>query len=269
MKRGVVYLLVAIFGLLLAAELALVVAMSTSSGTDSAVRNAVYATRGFLLGDDDSRGVFARAASSTGRAASDLVAILRGADNSRREGNDKFTRCMRCHDDYASKQRFPTTYLDHAQHAEIGLTCEQCHTDTAHPDPEPPHEKVCAECHKEVDQRKKCDTCHPPGSLPHFYKDGFPRKGSVRCDSCHKRSAFAGGGVALPTVDRSDAATCESCHEQQKCASCHGTHPADWVLTHGRAYGEGDPSCGECHDTSICATRCHADRSIMDRLTGA
>ena len=269
MRRRSVLWLVGILGLLLAAEVALVVAVSTSSGADSKVRDSVIATRKFFLGDVHSRGAFERVGSNVKDVASELVGVLSGADDGRRKGDNKFAQCISCHRDYASKQRFSTTYLDHSRHSEIGLTCAECHTDTAHPKPEVPREKACAECHKEVNQRNKCDTCHPPGALPHFYRAGFPREGAVRCDSCHKRDAFTvdGGGVALPVLDRSDTATCMNCHEQQKCDSCHGTHPADWIRRHGESVlGDGGTSCTECHELTTCTSACHTDRSVLQQI---
>lgn len=174
-----------------------------------------------------------------------------------------FTACVDCHRNYATKRRF-SVYMNHPLHAELGLACVDCHPETPHPSPPLPREAVCAECHPEVQDRKACGSCHPPGSLPHFYLLGAPRDAAVRCDVCHPKGAFEARG-ATPLVETTDLTgadrrTCLSCHEEAACARCHAEpHPSGWLDTHGASVGEDSPAqCLACHTSTWCADRCHA-----------
>lgn len=263
MRRGPVLWLLGILGVLLLAEVALVVTVLTSDNGNDSVHDAAVSTRDYLFGTRHSPGALER----VGDAGSGLVRVFTGESDHAKRGDAKFAGCISCHPDYGTDRRFSATYIDHSQHAELGLTCAKCHVDTAHPNPEPPDEKVCSSCHKEVKQKGKCELCHPPGSLPHFYQAGLPREGPVACDTCHQQGAFAAGNVPLPVVDPANKAMCLTCHEQTKCDSCHGLHPANWISIHGQSVSqEGAGACSACHDVTSCVTQCHSDRSKMDQL---
>jgi len=263
MRRGPVVWLLGLLGVLLLAEVALVATVLTSENGNDSVYNAAVSTREFLFGTRGSPGAFERA----GDVGSNVVRVLTGGSRQAERGDTKFAGCISCHPDYGTDRKFSATYIDHSKHTEMGLSCAKCHIDTAHPNPVLPSEKVCATCHKEVKKKGKCDLCHPPGSLPHFYQAGFPREGPVACNTCHKQGAFSEANVPLPVVDPSNKPMCLTCHEQKKCDSCHGLHPANWVSIHGQSvFHDGATACSGCHNVTTCATACHNDRSIMNQL---
>lgn len=177
-----------------------------------------------------------------------------------------FAACGTCHEDYETEKRFSAVYMDHPLHAQEGLSCGECHTQNTHPNPSRPTEDVCAECH-DVQERKKCDTCHPPGGLAHFYLLGAPREGVPECTVCHPSESFEREGPPVPmdtgAFNGDDRRPCEQCHvAQSTCESCHGTpkvgpHPANWVAQHAEAALSNDTCTVGCHTGNWCYARCH------------
>ncbi|NIA24945.1 MAG: hypothetical protein GWP04_05185 [Gammaproteobacteria bacterium] len=180
--------------------------------------------------------------------------------------DQEFASCLECHSDYAQQRRFGDLLLNHAEHASSGVACATCHTDTAHPEPLPPPEDACAECH-DVKDPSLCDTCHTPGSVGHFFLLGYPRPATPDCDTCHLPGSIGGhhgGLVDAAAFDGSDPGACAACHEQATCDACHDvSHPEDWVATHGSSTVRADRGpCDSCHTIRWCADSCHAGRTI-------
>lgn len=184
----------------------------------------------------------------------------------------EFADCLSCHPDYASKQRFSATYMNHPLHAQLGVACADCHEDVTHPDPLLPAERSCEGCHDEVTSTDSgdCVLCHPPGSLPHYYLLGMAREGPVTCGTCHPTATLT-GTHAKPLVperhfDGSDPELCASCHPSFTCERCHADrHPEDWGEIHGRSVADGgEGGCFRCHAGNWCADRCH---SVVRRAT--
>jgi hypothetical protein len=154
--------------------------------------------------------------------------------------------------------------MNHPLHAQIGVACEDCHTENVHPNPPHPLEKTCAECHAEVNQKDSCSFCHPPASLPHFYLLGAPKQSVVECDVCHPKNTFTLGTptpkVYFEHLNGADKGPCLSCHQEAACQSCHQPpHPPDWVSTHSRTLDlAATAACYTCHVTTWCSDRCHA-----------
>lgn len=259
--RGLV-LLVAVIVVVLLVEAAVVAAVFVSPTAEKKLADvAVSADRAWSGGEGDV-GLRTRA----GRAATDvyrdwIAPLWQGPEQP--AVSPEFTACVGCHGDYATQRRF-TVYMNHPLHAEIGLACEACHPNSPHPNPPRPVEAVCADCHSEVEQRDSCGSCHPPGSLPHFYLLGAPRGAAVRCDVCHPKGAFQTTATAPQITTSSftgeDEEACLSCHEDTTCSRCHGAaHPSDWLSTHGTDVGrDGATPCILCHTNTWCADRCHA-----------
>lgn len=177
------------------------------------------------------------------------------------KGSPEFTACVECHKDYAAERKL-SVYMNHPLHAQLGVECATCHTENVHPNPPHPQEKVCAECHTEVELKDQCGFCHPPASLPHFYLMGAPRQSVVECDVCHPKNSF-GGGVPTAKIhgdfDGADRGTCLSCHPDTTCQRCHGqSHPSNWLAVHGTSAVSLAQTCTNCHTPTWCAGRCHS-----------
>ncbi|HWO70189.1 MAG TPA: hypothetical protein VNP94_05480 [Actinomycetota bacterium] len=257
-----VVLIASVMGLLLA-EATVVVLVFVSPSARSAIAAAVEDVTEAWAGTDDRPGIQDRVAEAVRRGYERWVVPL-WAEPRPPRGDAEFAGCVRCHPDYASKRRFSSVFMDHPLHAQIGVACATCHEATLHPNPPLPDERTCATCHREVEVRDRCGTCHPPASLPHFALLGAGREGVVRCESCHPRSSF-GAATAEPRVhvgafDGSDRERCLQCHEPTTCQGCHASrHPPDWRSAHGLAVGGGGQvSCYTCHTNDWCADRCHS-----------
>ena len=267
-RRWTIRLLL-LFGVLLVAEAALVVAVLLSPNATRGVQSAVAAGERWWNGTDDSAGMATRLSQEARHATDGWVRLVGGRD-ARPKDNGGFGGCIECHDDYASKRRFVTTYMDHPRHAELGVQCDTCHREVEHPNPPAPPEEVCADCHQEVRDPKQCVTCHPPGSIPHFYRLGYPRGDIPECTTCHPPGSFESRGrnlVRRSVLDGSDRSFCESCHLPTTCQECHGIngggsnpHPSNWIGAHGIGpASEGPSKCQRCHTSTWCADRCHSD----------
>ncbi|MGZ8578153.1 MAG: hypothetical protein ACXWWX_01335 [Actinomycetota bacterium] len=259
--RGL-FLLVAVIVVVLLVEAAIVGAVFVSPTAERKLADVAASADRSWNGSGGEEGLRTR----TARAATDvyrewIAPLWQGPEQP--VASPEFTACVGCHMDYATQRRF-TVYMNHPLHAEIGLACEACHPSSPHPNPPRPTEAVCADCHSEVEQRDSCGSCHPPGSLPHFYLLGAPRGAAVRCDVCHPKGAFQTTATEpqIPTsaFTGEDEQACLSCHEDSTCSRCHGeAHPADWLSTHGTGVGrDGATTCILCHTNNWCADRCHA-----------
>jgi len=260
-RRGLILLVVVIL-LVLLIEGAVVAAVFVSPTASEKLGNVAAAADRAWSGTEDQAGLRTRSATAARTAYEEwLVPLWKGTEPP--PADPAFTACVDCHPDYARQRAF-TVYMNHPVHAEIGLTCDSCHPQSPHPNPPRPVEKVCAECHAEVEDSETCGFCHPPGSLPHFYLLGAPRTASVRCDVCHPKGAFEMSGseplVEASTFTGADEDTCLACHEDTTCARCHGEpHPLGWASSHGVGVGYGGAtSCRNCHSATWCADRCHA-----------
>jgi hypothetical protein len=256
-----VILIFAVFVLLLA-EAALVAFVFISPNASERLESVGVTVQRVWDGSNGQPGLRERAAETAGTVYQRWVEPL-WQEPAVPSVNPEFTSCVDCHPDYASQRRFGV-YMDHPLHAEIGVECVTCHPTNPHPDPPLPLEKVCADCHAEVNQKDGCGYCHPPASLPHFYYLGAPKNSVVECEVCHPKNTFAGANpdpkVFLSNFDGSNRETCLACHQEKSCALCHGAaHPADWITTHGAHLVTGSAAtCYTCHTSSWCSDRCHS-----------
>jgi hypothetical protein len=161
-------------------------------------------------------------------------------------------KCDACHRDLAAEGTLPMTHLAHdgdwlhehgKRAASSGELCESCHT-----------QSYCAGCHG----------VNAP-SLPSSRKLADPFQASLH------RAGFA----ARHSLEaRSDPGACATCHQPERCASCHiargvagdgrgSPHPAGWLgldNRHGREARRDPASCAGCHGgagESLCVS-CHA-----------
>jgi len=225
--------------------------------------------------------------------------------------------CANCHDgeqeervEWAGPERRVSglTY-DHGEHAaeleregEEPAACESCHTPAGATRMAVARRAVperCLSCHEHeardhyVDA--SCATCHRPLAETGF---GRARIASLPEPDDHDRSAFlaeAHGESAERTVT-----TCQTCHTQERCTSCHvegsereavasmpvapagmelpdlaaryptpETHESEgWLDAHGERARPGE--CSTCHTRQSCTT-CHRDvpSSAVARLPDA
>ncbi len=254
--------LVAIVLALLLAEGALVVAVFVSPSAGDRLEGLAASAERIWSGAEGRPGLRDRAIAAARRSYQDWIAPLWEGPRTPSPRPD-FAACVDCHPDYAKERRFGV-YMDHPLHAELGVACVDCHPETPHPSPPLPQESVCADCHPEVRDAKACGTCHPPGSLPHFYLLGADREAAVRCDVCHPKDVFTARGEEplVPHEDLTgrDRATCLACHQETTCERCHGEpHPTGWLGSHGEGVAQtGSSTCDTCHTGTWCADRCHA-----------
>ena len=260
-SRGLVVLIFAVFVLLLA-EAALVAFVFISPNASEQLEGVGVTVQRVWDGSNGQPGLRERAAETAGTVYQRWVEPL-WQEPAVPSVNPEFTSCVDCHPDYASQRRFGV-YMDHPLHAEIGVECVTCHPTNPHPDPPLPLEKVCADCHAEVNQKDGCGYCHPPASLPHFYYLGAPKNSVVECEVCHPKGAFTGAAPApqvfLDDFSGGDEQACLSCHENASCQQCHAQpHPITWINTHGPTVLQtSSTACYACHAGYWCSDRCHA-----------
>lgn len=266
-RRPWVAILIALVVALLLVESAVVVGVFVSPHTEDRLRSTAASLERTWDGTDGQPGLRTRTAASLSRSYREWIEPL-WAGSSQAPSQESFAECVTCHKTYATTRRFPSVYMNHPLHAEIGVACETCHPQNAHPNPARPTEKSCATCH-DVTDRKTCSTCHPPGSLPHFYLLGAPKGEATDCETCHPTDSF-GAHSQVPKIsgsfNGSDPSFCLQCHSAQAaqgptCTTCHQQppHPPNWVAQHGTVAGEsGLNDCYTCHTGQWCGTRCHS-----------
>ncbi len=267
-QRKIVVALVAVM-VLLVAEGVVVTAVLVSPGAAEGVSRVVENVRETWEGTPDEPGVADRIGDAGKGVYRSWIEPL-WTDGPSAKGSDDFARCVSCHPKYATSRRFSTVYMNHPVHAQLGVGCATCHTETAHPRPAIPDETTCQECHIEVTEEGGCSLCHAPASLPHFYFLGAPHEGTVRCETCHPRSVFTGTPnqrLVHVKFDGSQQATCLACHTPTTCKACHSVaHPANWVDRHDGLAWDSSSTCTECHTGTWCASRCHPLDSPEDYL---
>jgi hypothetical protein len=260
-SRGLA-VLIGIVVLLVLGESALVIAVFVSPSAGDRLESVAAAADRAWSGTERRPGIAGRVSDAFHTGYRDWIEAM-WSRPSTPSVKAEFTRCVKCHADYARKRRFSAVYMNHPMHAELGVACATCHQQNAHPDPVPPAEQTCETCHDEVRSQASCTLCHPPASLPHFALLGAPRDRVVECSVCHPRNAFTSTAdtplVHVEHFDGTDRSTCTQCHEASTCRQCHAErHPTNWTRLHGAAVGEDATPCYRCHTGDWCASRCHA-----------
>jgi hypothetical protein len=158
-------------------------------------------------------------------------------------------RCSSCHeDDLAGVAESAGLRVKHSACAQF-IECATCHSPTAHGAalgwPRSTSMELCFECHATSGGPLECDTCHT-GRLP--------------ADRI-KTGTFAvtHGPNYLTTHGMGKMTTCGACHEDSKCAGCHGAgvpHGARFVQQHAQAAALPGADCQGCHIGTFCSD-CH------------
>jgi hypothetical protein len=258
-----------IISLLLVGEAALVLMVFSSPTASESLSARLGEAQQSWQGTEDTPGYRERIGTALNDFARQQIATLWAAPKPDPTA-PTFAKCITCHPDYPTRVRFNNVYMNHQLHEQEGMECQTCHTMVQHPNPTPPQEKVCAECHDQVNHKDGCDFCHFPGSLPHFYLLGYPRNEAVDCATCPFTQSKPRDLVHAGSFLGDHKAECLSCHEYRgatdyskpACMDCHAeNHPSDWLTTHGLATSvafQGNSQCTDCHPSATwCAAQCH------------
>lgn len=128
----------------------------------------------------------------------------------------------------------------------------------------------CSNCHA----ASSCLSCHRPGtvaavdSLPRPAA-GDPRGVAVRPGLVHPPD------YALHHAAAAAGPSCESCHEEDFCASCHRSadrpafHVPGFVQLHGPEAYAAATDCSSCHSVEVFCRACHAELGMVDAPSGA
>ncbi len=177
--------------------------------------------------------------------------------------------------------------FSHAQHAEEGIDCADCH-DFSDDGAVMPFHDVCGMCHEldpKTSRPEDCDVCHtnaerivPPrnnrlseevvfGHAPHLDKE-------IECGVCHsdpEKGALLQKALkpfCMDCHEKTDSAplACEVCHTRIS-KGVRPTHrgpsriahdaPGIWEHLHGREARLDQQYCGLCHDMDSFCSDCH------------
>ncbi len=227
---------------------------------------------------------------------------------------DAEVACTQCHAAVEKAERIEAG-VRHVQLPAKSETCAQCHDPMpklriparthdvtltfSHAAHLPRVKGDCRQCHRELPDAGSAQAPKPPMSACtscHTHAQSFAE---ARCAMCHvdlRRyplkpvAQFSHQGDFLRTHGewaRSGAAACAACHDQTKCAECHGAttrpmkpdllfpekvesafiHRGDWVSRHAIEAGADPASCRRCHGSGFCRS-CHELNAVAPGLAG-
>lgn len=160
------------------------------------------------------------------------------------------TACLKCHEDVLEDVvEANGLRIRHATCAPAS-SCDACHAATAHLETtrwvSEPAMEDCIGCHRDENAPANCDLCHAGKSTAERLTRG--------------PWAITHGPDWESTHGMGDLRTCDACHDDRKCASCHGIklpHPMDFGSTHPAVALEVPDSCDTCHDRTAFCDACH------------
>ncbi|MDO8953221.1 MAG: NapC/NirT family cytochrome c [Gammaproteobacteria bacterium] len=172
-------------------------------------------------------------------------------------------QCTQCHTKNRKLTPGPGIIIDHAVHAEKGVTCTQCHNRIAHNETglklakgSHPHEDFmkmegCYRCHALEGQPTPKDGLKAPGDCSACHPSGFELKPENHFGpGFYKKFGDSKGHATLAKADKKDT-YCRMCHVKATfCEGCHGTampHPTGFLKTHGPAGKKTPAVCANCH----------------------
>lgn len=160
-------------------------------------------------------------------------------------------RCVSCHAQVEQPGTVGTHGLKIAHITCVGTAvCSDCHSITAHGAstawPRVPQMEECYECHGTTNDVTDCDTCHVERDERQRVFDGpFRVTHGPQWESTH--------GMG-------DMKSCSACHDDDKCAGCHGAgvpHGGAFVDRHAEFSTSPEARCVTCHLTEFCEG-CHS-----------
>ncbi len=170
----------------------------------------------------------------------------------------------------------------HAEMAEMGGGCSECHHEAAEGQPM----RKCEECHSPVRARADLETIDLRGAIHRQCLDCHKRwDPEQKCSACHARdkdTAEVRGSLVLNRFHRDLA--CETCHKDKRttakleaaCDLCHDdlAKTFDHKLT-GLSLDEdhADAACTDCHgdktfEANPTCVECHEDKTYPTDLPG-
>lgn len=134
---------------------------------------------------------------------------------------------------------------------------------------------TCATCHT----KESCQTCHQ--GLPPARSQQLASAGPGRGPGAQLQRA-APASHTFEFRDRHGAeassrpASCQACHAQQTCFSCHvpnggsseSYHPAGFLTRHPSAAYNRDASCSDCHNPAQFCQSCHQQSGLVSGIRG-
>ena len=143
------------------------------------------------------------------------VFFLTGKAPSKANAHVSEENCKRCHEQKITTMK-PGTFkglpFDHKKHlgklplGGFDLQCTTCHRQTNEERHIDVSKEVCAECHHNMKDSKRCTACHQPDDVTVAGTDFNHEKGKGHCKSCHT-------SVEPPY------------RPEQNCIRCHGGKP--------------------------------------------
>lgn len=159
-------------------------------------------------------------------------------------------RCVSCHEAaLAGISEAGGLRVKHESCAQAN-ECTDCHGATAHGSalawPRTASMELCLDCHAAVQGPTGCDSCH---------------RGRLAADRI-KTGTFAvtHGPNYQTTHGLGRMTTCGPCHDESKCAGCHGAgvpHGGRFVQRHSDIALREDATCEACHTQEFCSN-CHS-----------
>ncbi|MDO9556441.1 MAG: hypothetical protein Q7J82_02505 [Coriobacteriia bacterium] len=158
--------------------------------------------------------------------------------------------CLKCHEDVLEHVTERSGLRVRHTTCAPANSCDSCHSAVGHGEStrwilEPAMED-CIGCHRDENASTNCDMCHA---------------GKTTAQRLTRGSwAITHGPEWQTTHGMGDLRTCDACHDDKKCASCHGIklpHPKDFGSTHPQAALEVPESCDTCHDRAAFCDACH------------
>jgi hypothetical protein len=197
----------------------------------------------------------------------------------------------------------PALRFDHRRHlealeAEGEAACRSCHGVEDGRAADMPSMESCMECHgsKNGDEATSspsgaCETCHPGAtsngepaseedsaslvgpealSTEQLWEDvGDPESESAMEPPSHDADWLQRHG----TASRARSHTCEDCHTEQDCNSCHddamarpsSVHPPNYDVLHASDARTRRDDCTDCHTVETFCTQCHDRAEVVPR----
>lgn len=163
--------------------------------------------------------------------------------------------CRDCHEEELLETR--VRHGIRIRHVEfVDRPCLDCHGGTGHELERRLYGTAlmeeCTECHSAAPaDPDTCDLCHDPGS----------QRGNEKPTTWR----VTHGPNWKTTHGMGDLRTCVTCHEPERCASCHGVslpHPPVWHRSHGKDLtAESRKACMTCHEEKWCV-QCHGGMTM-------
>lgn len=196
------------------------------------------------------------------------------------------SECEKCHGDINKTRTStkakpmvipaPNLKFAHADHVKAGLECDKCHARVkdrtlATRDDVPTMDR-CISCHKEMNVKAECATCHLTGATGRLVT-AFA-EGDLKPARYHAAAVHSGDFLRDHAVPANrDPGYCKNCHSTDYCMECHDGagrnaryHPGDWIAVHGTRSRTDDFRCSSCHRMQSFCLDCHVQSGVASMV---